>query len=223
MRGPQSKAEQSPGKLSWPFQPTGRQGLAGGLTWDPSPAGPPKPHLPAGRIADSQDPLPAGNSMVQTLMTSGSPVCPRSPGASLPPERSQSSLSRQRGPRHDWSTPQGALFKQSILATLVGSPHRSADVCKQGVTGRRDLLKNTEEGSSSGLGIQVDRVSEGGERPGVTPEVGLRHTGHDGLSCGRERPAGGCGGRGGPPGGPGAHVRASLPTAGGLVRAEGPS
>lgn len=50
MRGPQSKAEQSLGKLSRPSWPTGRQGLAGGLTWDPSPAGRHKPNLPAGHI-----------------------------------------------------------------------------------------------------------------------------------------------------------------------------
>lgn len=189
----------------------------------------PAPQAPKNHIslqatsADSQDPLPAGNSTVQTLTASGSPVCPRSPGASLPPERSQSSLSRQRGPRHDWSTPQGALFKQSSLAMLVGSPHGSADVCKQGVTGQRDLPE--EYGGSKFLGTQ---------HPGGQSERGRRkawgHSRRRPPAHGPRRPqlqkrkAGGClWWSRWPSGSPGASVMASLLTAGGLVRAEGPS
>lgn len=107
----------------------------------------------------------------------------------------------------------GALFKQSILATLVGSPHRSADVCKQGVTGAKDLLKNTEEGSSSGLGIQVDRVSEGGERPGVTQKSASRHTGH-GSSTAEEKGRRVVAVVAAHPGGPRAHVRPASPRLG---------
>lgn len=106
-------------------------------------------------------------------------------------------------PRHDWSTPKGALSKQSVLATLAGSPHGSCRCLQAGCTGKGTCLKNTEKVNSSGLSVQVSRVNKGGERPGVTLDVGLQHAGHDGLISRRERPAG-HGGRGGLPGSSGA-------------------
>ena len=106
-------------------------------------------------------------------------------------------------PRRDRSTPKGALFKQSVLATLAGSPHGSCRCLQAGCTGKGTCLKNTEKVNSSGLSVPVLRVKKG-ERPGVTLDVGLQHAGHEGLISRREKPAVGRGGRGGPPGSSGA-------------------
>lgn len=96
---------------------------------------------------------------------------------------------QEERPRRDQSTPKGALFKQSVLATLAGSPHGSCRCLQAGCTGKGTCLKNTEKVNSSGLSVQVRRVNRG-ERPGAFSR--------------RERPAVGRGRRGGPPGSSGA-------------------
>lgn len=96
--------------------------------------------------------------------------------------------------------PREHFLGQSVLATLAGSLHGSCRCLQAGCTGKDTCLKNTEKVNSSGLSVQVLRVKKGGEMPGVSLDVSLQHTGHDGLISRREKSAVGRGGRGGPPG-----------------------